>query len=54
MPGDVTVAAGFTERYRQQRGPHLALELGTGEIQRQLEALAFARKVLAKLPRGVQ
>ncbi|MNG32122.1 hypothetical protein D3C84_1180620 [compost metagenome] len=54
LPGDVAIAAGFAERYRQQRGPHLALELGTGKIQRQLEALAFASEVLAKLPRGVQ
>ena len=50
---DLAVAAGFTERDRQQRLPDALLEVGALEIQRHREFLQFATEIGFQLALGL-
>src|SRR5207244_4066081 len=49
LAGNLRVRARFTVRNGEQRRPHLALELAAIKVERQVERLAAALEVLAKL-----
>src|ERR1700680_3943059 len=53
LPRDLRVGSRLSERYGQQRTPHLALKMRSGGIQLQRELLPPPGKILLELPLGL-